>query len=240
MSYQVDKNDQLLTDPMEMPRRILGLETVEAKSFSKAEVEERNSLTNILVVEDDKGLNQLIQRTLKRLDFKTDGAFTGRGAIKKVIENRQTLLLLDYILPDMTGKQVIETLTKKKCEVPFIVMTGQGDEKIAVEMMKLGARDYLIKDGTLIEILPKITKKIGNELDQEKRLREAEQALRESKEKYSSLVEQAMDGVVIVQEETFKFANTAMADIAGYSVGEIIGMPFMNIIAPESGRLIEE
>ena len=98
MSYQVDKNDQLLTDPMEMPRRILGLETVEAKSFSKAEIEERNSLTNILVVEDDKGLNQLIQRTLKRLDFKTDGAFTGRGAIKKVIENRQTLLLLDYIL----------------------------------------------------------------------------------------------------------------------------------------------
>jgi len=195
---------------------------------------------NILVVEDNKGLNRLIQKTLQRENFQTEGAYTGEDAIAKVRNNQDILLLLDFVLPDINGKKVIKELTKIKCVVPFIVMTGQGDEKIAVEMMKLGARDYIIKDRNLLNILPQITKRVHKELKREMKLKTTEQALMDSEEKYSNLVEQAIDGVVIVQDEVFKFANNAMFILTGYNIGEIIGMPFLNLIAIDDKRLSEE
>ncbi len=69
---------------------------------------------------------------------------------------------------------------------------------------------------------------------------EGERQLRESEEKYSAVVEQAMYGVVIIQEEVFKFANRAMADITGYPVEELTGMPFLKIFTPEYRKLVEK
>ncbi|MBC8229705.1 response regulator [bacterium] len=132
----------------------------------------------VLVVEDDEGLNRLIQKKLRRADFCVEGVSNGADAIARVVDNRNTILLLDYLLPDMTGKEVIEALAKRKCSVPVIMMTGHGDEKIAVEMMKLGTKDYIVKDQNFINILPRIVKKVYEERNKEQRLVRAEEALR--------------------------------------------------------------
>jgi len=78
----------------------------------------------ILVVEDDEGLNVLIQKILKKEGFLVDGALNGHDGILKASENKDILMLLDYKLPDMNGKEVIESLIRKKCKVPFIIITG--------------------------------------------------------------------------------------------------------------------
>ena len=70
------------------------------------------------------------------------------------------------------------------------------------------------------------------------RLKSTEEALRESEAKYSTLVEHANDGVVIVQDDLCKFANKAMGEISGYSTEKIIDMPFSQILAPESADLV--
>jgi PAS domain S-box-containing protein len=70
--------------------------------------------------------------------------------------------------------------------------------------------------------------------------KQAERELKESEAKYSSLVEQAQDGVVIIQDGVFKFVNNTVAEISGYTVKELIGMPFINVIAPESKDLVSE
>ena len=91
----------------------------------------------ILIVEDDTGLNRLIQRTLERAGFRTRQALNGAEAISIIGKesnlvpdsNRGIVVLLDYMLPDMTGKEVIETITKQKQglslapieDVPFII-----------------------------------------------------------------------------------------------------------------------
>ncbi|MDD5475720.1 MAG: PAS domain S-box protein, partial [Syntrophales bacterium] len=61
----------------------------------------------------------------------------------------------------------------------------------------------------------------------------AERALRESEEKYASLVEQAMDGIIIIQDESCLFANKAMAAMSGYEVGELTGMPFAELFVDQ-------
>jgi putative nucleotidyltransferase with HDIG domain len=118
----------------------------------------------ILVVEDDKGLNNLIQATLDDLGFITEGVFTGRDAISRASKKDIKLMLLDYKLPDMNGKEVIERLSEKGCKVPFIVITGHGDEKVAVDMIKLGAGDYIDKEYDLLDLLPYSVEGVINEL----------------------------------------------------------------------------
>lgn len=68
----------------------------------------------------------------------------------------------------------------------------------------------------------------------------AEEALRESEAKYSSLVENAKDGVVIVQDGIFQFVNRAMAELSGYKVEKIVGKPFSDLVAPESRHLVSQ
>jgi PAS domain S-box-containing protein len=65
-----------------------------------------------------------------------------------------------------------------------------------------------------------------------------EAALRDSETKYSTLVEQAKDGVVIVQDEVCKFANRAMAEICGYPAERLLSMPFSQLLAPESSEVV--
>ena len=54
-------------------------------------------------------------------------------------------MLLDYRLPDMTGEDLVRRLKDSGSELPFVMMTGQGDEQLAVSIMKLGAAGYLIR-----------------------------------------------------------------------------------------------
>ena len=70
--------------------------------------------------------------------------------------------------------------------------------------------------------------------------KQAEDTIRESEEKYSAVVEQAMYGVVIVKDEKYMFANKAMAKVIGYSVEEISGMPFLDIFAPECRKMVDQ
>jgi len=138
-----------------------------------------DSLPLILVVEDDKGLNHLIQRTLHREGLDTEGTFSGNDALSRILQNPHVLMLLDYSLPDMNGEELINALRGKRRDVPFIVITGRGNEEIAVTMMKLGAREYLIKDSNLVDLLPLVVKKVMKEMESERRLQEAEMIIQE-------------------------------------------------------------
>jgi|GEM_PF-1603831 hypothetical protein len=138
-------------------------------------------LFKIIVIEDDEGLNHLIQKRLKREGFQTGFARSGKEAIDKITGAENELLLIDYKLPDMNGMQLVERLKQKLPQIPdFIAMTGYGDERIAVDMMKLGAREYLIKEADFITILPEKIKRICIDIETDRRLSETEKELTQS------------------------------------------------------------
>jgi len=181
------------------------------------------SSVTILVVEDDEGLNVLIQKILKKEDFLVDSALNGHDGILKASENKEILMLLDYKLPDMNGKEVIESLIRKKCDVPFIIITGHGDEKVAVEMMKLGASDYIIKSSGLREILPHVVARVVNDIVQKKKLLYTEKALSESEKKLRVIYDNAIDGILVADQESKRFVtgNLTICRMLGYSISEI-------------------
>ena len=86
----------------------------------------------ILIIDDDSSLNHLICKELQRAGYFTASATTGAEAIQKITSAKPALATLDYKLPDMSGQQVIERLKEMNNLVPFIMITGEGDENIAV------------------------------------------------------------------------------------------------------------
>ncbi|MCP4579527.1 MAG: response regulator [Deltaproteobacteria bacterium] len=174
----------------------------------------------VLVVEDNEGLNKLIQKSLNRAGFDCFGVLSGADAIERVKKNPNQVLLIDQRLPDMDGTDLVRDLIDHTQDIIFVAMTGHGDEKIAVEMMKLGARDYLIKDSDLTEILPMVFKRVFSELETEQKLVRAEEELK----KLGAAVQQSPVSIIITNlEGCIEYVNPKFCNLTGYSKQEVMG-----------------
>jgi len=178
----------------------------------------------LLIVEDDEGLNRLIRKNLGREGFQVEGVVTGREALAALEAAPDVLLLLDFVLPDMTGREILTELAAREIEVPFIIMTGHGDERIAVEMMKLGARDYIVKGSRFIELLPNIIKRVFSEIGRERKLVVMEAALVQAAENWHSTFNAIPDFVSVHDlERKLVMVNKALADHLKMRQEELVG-----------------
>ncbi|MDR1754267.1 MAG: response regulator transcription factor [Eubacterium sp.] len=106
----------------------------------------------ILVVEDDRSINELIVRNLKLAGHSHLQAFNGNGAVKAVAENSVDLILLDIGLPGMDGFEVIERIPPTS--VIFITARGKLDDRL--NGLSLGADDYIVKPFEMLELLARV------------------------------------------------------------------------------------
>ncbi len=156
----------------------------------------------VLVVEDDNGLRSLIVRSLNNSGFIAEGLPRGKEAIESMLADNKRIMLIDQRLPDMTGSEIVDTLKSSGLNVTFVMMTGQGDEKLAVQMMKLGAADYLVKEVGFTRLLPGILERIYQNLESQILLKEAEES--------NKLLEKEVE----IAKKTLQFKQKFLASIS--------------------------
>lgn len=139
-----------------------------------------NKPVTILVVDDDPGIALLIARELRRDGHHTATACSGEEAVTWMNDHSADLVLLDLKLPGLQGNDLIDCLDSFHDHLPFIIITGQGDERVAVDMMKRGALDYLVKDVNFITMVPTVVRRALTRLEEQQRLVVAEQGLARS------------------------------------------------------------
>jgi len=174
----------------------------------------------VLVVEDDGGLQRLIVRKLQKAGYQTKGVITAHEAIETALlwkdEDPELVLLLDQNLPDMTGRDMLNILEKNSVRFPFVIMTGQGDERLAVDMMKMGAADYLLKDLNLIDRLPEVFNRLFIRLETERRLLAAEALLKDAAEEHRILLDNMQPQVwYLTDPYTYGAVNESHAAFLG-------------------------
>jgi len=100
-----------------------------------------------LIIEDDKFLRELIVRKLNKEDFEVSEAVDGEEGIKKIIEEKPDLILLDLILPGIDGFEVLARMKKESSlsSIPVIILSNLGQKDDVEKGLKMGAIDYLIK-----------------------------------------------------------------------------------------------
>src|SRR5215469_7190674 len=129
----------------------------------------------ILIVEDESKMRRLLELNLGDDGFTTLSAGDAETGLKLLRENSVDLVVTDLKLPGMDGLEFLQTLKRQSTSLPVIVMTAFGSVETAVEAMKAGASDYVLKPFSLTEMRMVIHK----ELDVRK-LREENRSLREA------------------------------------------------------------
>ena len=123
-------------------------------------------MEKILIIDDDKDLCFVLKRFLSKHGFEVIEATSGKAALE-ILENVEPdLILCDFRLEDMSGSSILKKIKEKNPSVPVIIITGYSNIKTAVEVMKLGAMDYVTKPLLPDEILLTIRKALSKSAEE--------------------------------------------------------------------------
>jgi two-component system cell cycle sensor histidine kinase/response regulator CckA len=117
-----------------------------------------NEAIRLLYAEDSRTDSDLTREhfAIHAPDIQIDVVETGEACLARVEHGQHDALLLDNRLPDMDASDVLKALTDRNIEVPVVVATAVGDEELVVRLVRLGAWDYVAKDGDYIQRLPAV------------------------------------------------------------------------------------
>jgi PAS domain S-box-containing protein len=188
----------------------------------------------ILLIEDDPGDVQLIQELLVEVR-QNELAFSHTvthakelGQALNILKQEQfDLILLDLSLPSSQGFGTIEQTLHAAPTVPVVVMNDVNDQNLALETVKAGAQDYLVKGQVDAYLL---SRAIRYAIERAR----ARTALRESEERYRRLVELSLEGIAVQTEGKFIFVNATAAKLLGASdSAELIGRSVFDFVHPD-------
>lgn len=109
-----------------------------------------------LVVEDEKRISDFLSRGLESAGYAVDVASDGARAIDLVHSTDYDLVILDMMLPDMDGLQVLERVRNRKTSPPVLILSARGGVDDRVKGLELGADDYLVKPFAFVELLARV------------------------------------------------------------------------------------
>ena len=200
----------------------------------------------ILLVEDDEVDRMAVSRALKTAGMSAEivaavdcksamDALTSPNA-NTTINEHFDCVLMDYRLPDGDGLELVQKVRGAGLKLPLIVLTGQGDEQIAVELMKSGASDYLAKSKLAPEMLTRSLRNAVRIYRAETEAELATERLRESEERYRLVLEGSNDGIWdwdLITHEIY--CNERLYEITGLSSAQVTAnySLFCQLLHPE-------
>jgi DNA-binding response OmpR family regulator len=113
-------------------------------------------MKKILIVEDELNMVNGLKDNLEFEGYEVDFAVEGKAGLQKVLQNKYDLILLDVMLPEMSGFDICKTARKEGVSTPVILLTAKGEEIDKVLGLELGADDYITKPFSLRELLARI------------------------------------------------------------------------------------
>ncbi len=205
--------------------------------FSRIQVRAQTVL-RLLLVEDNELDAELVVATLERSGYEVHAhrVDTLEGLRLAWHSGGWDAILSDHSLPGFTGQHALELVRKSGEDVPFLVLSGTIGETTAVEYMRAGAHDYLMKDN-LTRLGPALEREL-QEARNRRTSRLAERSHREGQLRYQRIVEAAAEGIWIVDRRArVTFANQRLAEILGCPVDQLIHRSLFRFVATESREL---
>lgn len=142
------------------------------------------------------------------------------------------LVLSDWAVPGFGGLDALELLKRTGSDLPFIIVSGTVGEETAVAAMRAGAHDYVLKD-RLARLVPAIERELRKSVERAAR-RQALAHQREIEHRYQVIVETTAQGVALFDAQTnLSYVNPRLSSMLGYPSDELLGRPFMDLVAPE-------
>ena len=190
----------------------------------------------VLVLEDSGADYELLLHELRRGGYEPDSARvqTAEDMKNALADKTWDVILADFSMPQFDAFEGLKIVHEMELSIPYIIVSGTIGEDVAIEAMRAGAHDYLMKSN-LRRLVPAVERELG-EAEVRKERRRAEDALRESEERYATLFRSAAEGILVADMETkrFVYANPSICRMLGYSEQEMKRLGVQDIHPAES------
>ncbi len=185
-------------------------------------------ILRILYIEDDESVAELFKIVMESHDYQVDLAYTGNEGLSLHSSNPYDVVAVDYQLPDITGLDICRELLLDDPDLPTLMVTGKGSQKLLIEALNLGIAQYIQKDelDVYLELIPSVVKTLITRGAISQQKRQAEEDLKQSL-KDLDFQKNALDEHAIVSTADVKgditYVNDKFCEISGYSREELIG-----------------
>lgn len=177
----------------------------------------KNQDIDLIMVDDERDILELSEMALNRQkeDLNIETTTFPRDVLSQLEDNNIDAILSDYNMPQMTGLELLEEVREIDEDLPFILYTGEGTEKIAEEAINAGVTDYFRKEAGLDHY-----NFILNSIEQSvEKYRDMERA-----EVLSVLLENSYQPIIVTDTDSnIVYANEALQEVSGYSEEELLG-----------------
>ena len=184
----------------------------------------------VLIVEDSEDDALLLLRALRHGGYNPEFERVETAAAMKTALARQIwdIIISDYSMPYFSGPAALLVARQSKLDLPFIVLSGAIGEETAVEVMKAGAHDYIMKDNPA-RLIPAIRRGLS-ETEVRRERRQAEEALRASEERFRLMFELSPEAIVLLDVKgNVLNINGRVSDWLGYTPDEVIGTNLLEL-----------
>lgn len=196
------------------------------------QVEPGSERIHALLVDDNEGWVTLAAKRIERSSNGIDVsvAIDANEAMVRLDESEEVdCLVVDYMMPGVTGLELLERIREDRPDLPFILATSEGNEDVASRAMDAGVTDYVVKapetDQTKL-----FTEKIRAAVEQHR----LQKALEESERRYRTVVEQSRDAIAMLTRDGLRLCNRRFADLTGRDCEFWDGIDFVeNAVHPE-------
>lgn len=196
-------------------------------TYSKTIWPKSNNKTRVVHIDDDDDFLFLFSSIFSKW-FEITSFQDGRKFLQQDGKCRFDAAVIDYEMPGINGIEILEKIREEDADLPVIMLTGQGNEKISREAFLAGASDYFTKDFGIIAAKEKLKNSIMNAVEK----RKAERNLLESEKKYRLLAENISDIIWTIDPDdlNFNYISPSVKHVLGYEPDEILGKSFSKLL----------
>lgn len=194
----------------------------------------------VLMVEDSPADAELILRAMRELGQPVAHRRVANGPDMRGALAQRTpgIILSDFALPGFSGEEALRIAKELVPDTPFLFVSGTIGEELAIEALRQGADDYVLKDNLrrLPSAMQRALRSAGERADRQR----MERALQESEERFRSIVESSLDWIWEIDTHgVIAYSNEAVDGILGLSAREVIGTNMLDLMTEPSRKAVE-
>ncbi len=213
----------------------------------------------VLTIDDEEIIRASFRELLEDNGYDVIEAENGSVGLNKFFERRPDLILVDMIMPEMNGLELLENVTRFSLDTPIIIVSGAGELKDVVKALKLGAWDYILKPVNDMDMLihtieralerrrlilqnreyhERLEDKVA---EQTMSLERAHHELQESERQYRTIVETAREGILILDKNrNISFITQRTTSMFGYTAEEMLHKNIVEFSDSEFSKIFDD
>jgi two-component system, cell cycle sensor histidine kinase and response regulator CckA len=193
-----------------------------------------NDPLRVLMVEDSATDAKLVVQALRAPGSTVETErVEDADALRAALEHKAwDVVISDWSMPGFSGLAALEIVKSSGLDLPFIIVSGTMGEEAAVDAMRAGAHDYVLKD-KLVRLRPAVERELRDRDDREAR-RAAEKNARAQETRFRALIENSADAITMsTRDGTLLYVSPSLARMLGASVVGLIGGPVLELVHPD-------